>query len=64
MLDEYAERTVGHKQQGVKKVYNLYDYFKEKSDALAQLAALIERIVHPPGANVVPLKPTAKRKGR
>jgi integrase len=54
--DEHAEHTLGHRLQGVKKVYNRYDFFKEKSDALAKLAALIERIVNPPSGNVVPLK--------
>jgi integrase len=52
--DEHAEHTLGHKLQGVKKVYDRHDYLKEKSDALAKLAALIERIVHPV-PNVVPL---------
>jgi integrase len=53
--DEHAEHTLGHKLQGVKKVYNRYDFFKEKSDALAKLAALIERILNPPPGNVVVL---------
>jgi integrase len=52
--DEHAEHTLGHKLQGVRKVYNRYDFFKEKSAALAKLAALIERIVHPV-PNVLPL---------
>lgn len=51
--DEHAEHALGHKLHGVKKVYNRYDFFKEKSDALAKLAALIERIVNPPSGNVV-----------
>ncbi len=54
ITDEHAEHTLGHKLQGVKKVYNRYDFFKEKSDALAKLAALIERIVNPVD-NVLPL---------
>jgi integrase len=64
--DEHAEHTLGHKLQGVKRVYNRYDFFKEKNDALAKLATLIDRIVVPPEANVVPLQqPAAKRrKGR
>lgn len=58
--DEHAEHTLGHKLQGVRKVYNRYDFFKEKSDALATLAALIERIVNPPeGDNVVVLHEAA-----
>jgi integrase len=54
--DEYAEHTLGHKLQGVKKTYNRYDFFNEKSDALAKLAALIDLIVNPLSGNVVPLK--------
>jgi integrase len=59
--EEHAERTLGHKQQGVKKVYNRYDYFREKSDALVKLAALSQRIVNPPGDNVREFKPAAAR---
>ena len=54
--DEHAEHALGHKLQGVKKVYNRYDFFKEKSDALARVAALIERIVNPSADNVAPLQ--------
>jgi len=60
--DEHAEHTLGHKLQGVKKVYNRYDYFKEKSDALVELAAQIDLIVNPPADNVRVFKP--KRRGR
>jgi integrase len=57
--DEHAEHTLGHMLQGVKKVYNRYDFFKEKSDALGKLAALIDLIVNPPSNNVVPLHEAA-----
>jgi hypothetical protein len=57
--DEHAEHALGHKLQGVKRVYNRYDYFKEKSDALARLAALIERIINPSAENIVPLQKPA-----
>ncbi|MGO8923508.1 MAG: tyrosine-type recombinase/integrase [Xanthobacteraceae bacterium] len=56
ITDEHAEHTLGHKLQGVKRVYNRYDFFKEKSDALVRLAALIDRIVNPPADNVVLLQ--------
>jgi integrase len=52
--DEHAEHALGHKLQGVRKVYNRYDFFNEKSDALAKLATLIKHIVHPTD-NVLPL---------
>jgi integrase len=57
--DEHAEHTLGHRLQGVKKVYNRYDFFREKGDALAALAALIERIANPPSGNVRPLRKAA-----
>jgi integrase len=50
--DEHAEHTLGHKLHGVKKVYNRYDYLREKSDALTRVAALIEHVVNPPEGNV------------
>ena len=41
-------------------MYDRHAYFDEKAIALAKLAALIERIVHPPeGDVVVPLRPVA-----
>jgi integrase len=58
VADEHAEHTLGHKLQGVKKVYNRYDYFREKSDALANLATLIARIIEPAADNVVQFAPT------
>jgi integrase len=50
---EIAERVLAHEMPGVEGVYNRYEYVAEKSDALTKLAALIGRIVHPPGENVV-----------
>jgi integrase len=60
VTDEHAEHVLGHKLQGVKKVYNRYDYFKEKNDALNRVAALIERIINPPADNVQPLRRSAR----
>jgi len=53
---DVAERTLGHVQPGVAAVYDRHAYFDEKTDALAKLAALIERIVHNPSSTVVPLR--------
>jgi hypothetical protein len=39
-------------RSGIRVVYDRHSY-DEKADALNRLAALIERIVHPPEANVV-----------
>jgi integrase len=60
VTDEHAEHALGHKLQGVKKVYDRYDYFKEKSDALARVAALLERIVNPPAGTVRPMRKAAR----
>ena len=53
---DVAERTLGHVQPGVAEVYDRHAYFDEKADALAKLAALVERIVHNPSGTVVPLR--------
>ena len=57
---EHAERIMGHVIPGVEGIYDRHAYFDEKAIGLAKLAALIERIVHPPeGDVVVPLRPVA-----
>jgi integrase len=53
---DIAERTLGHVQPGVANVYDRHAYFDEKADALAKLAALIDRIVDPRPAAVAPLR--------
>ena len=50
---EIGERVVAHAIPGVEGVYDRYEYLEEKRDALTRLAALIDRIVHPPQDNVV-----------
>jgi integrase len=52
---DIAERCLAHKIGGVRGVYDRYAYHKEKKRAFEALAALIERIVNPPAANVVTL---------
>jgi hypothetical protein len=42
---------------GVKGVYDRHSYIPEKAHALTELAALVERIVNPPAANVAELAP-------
>jgi integrase len=51
---EHAERVLGHRQQGVRGIYDRHEYHDEKRDALAKLAALIDGIVHPKD-NVLPM---------
>jgi integrase len=53
---EISELVLGHSIKGIQKVYDRHSYFEEKAQALAKLAALIERIVNPPVANVVALE--------
>jgi integrase len=51
-----AERVSGHTIAGVEGIYDRHRYGDEKADALVKLAALIERIVNPPAANVVAIR--------
>lgn len=54
---EVAEHLIGHAIPGVEGVYNRYDYYDEKADALERLEMLIDQIVNPPDrGNVVPLE--------
>jgi integrase len=57
---DVAERVVGHVIRGVAGVYDRHTYEEEKRDALEKLAGMIERIIHPDGANVVPLRQEVK----
>ena len=46
----------GHAIPGVEGVYDRHRYDVEKAHALQVLADLIDRILNPPAANVVPLR--------
>jgi integrase len=61
---DICERVMGHAIVGVEGVYDRHSYRDEKADALARLAALIDSIVHPRTADVLPLvaKPTRRRR--
>ena len=56
ILSEHAERVMGHSIPGIEGIYDRYDYGREKDDALAKLAALIESIVYSRDDNVLPLR--------
>jgi integrase len=58
VLNDHAERVMGHAIAGVEGVYDRHSYAQEKADALARLANLIDGIVRPRD-NVTPM--TAKR---
>jgi integrase len=53
---DISERVLGHVIAGVAGVYDRHSYEAEKRDALEKLAALVDRIVNPPPANVLPLR--------
>lgn len=57
---EHSERVLGHAIAGVAGIYDRHQYFQEKRDALAKLAGLIDAIVNPHPAHVVPLKPRSR----
>jgi integrase len=48
---DISERCLGHEFGGVEGVYDRYDYLREKQDAFARLAEMVERIVNPPNGN-------------
>jgi hypothetical protein len=52
---EVAESILGHRLKGVAGVYDRYDRTLEKGVALQRLDDLIQQIVYPSPANVVPL---------
>lgn len=45
ILDEHAEAVIAHCKQGIKKVYNKYEYQEEKKTALIKWEAELLRIV-------------------
>jgi integrase len=53
---DHAERCLGHVLPGIRGTYDRHEYLAEKRHAFAVLAALVERIVNPPTANVVALR--------
>jgi integrase len=59
---DIAERVLGHAIAGVEGVYDRHGYRTEKADALAKLAALVDSIVTPRTAEIVPLTRKGKRR--
>jgi integrase len=60
VLSEHAERVMGHAIGGVEGIYDRHTYAAEKRDALSKLAALLDTILNPRPADVVPLKPRSR----
>jgi integrase len=52
---DHAERCLAHVIGGIRGVYDHHEFYSEKKAAFEALAGLIERIVPPPGENVVNL---------
>lgn len=46
VLPHISERVLGHAIEGVEGVYDQYEYFAEKSDALRKLGALVDKILN------------------
>jgi integrase len=59
---DIAERVLGHTIAGIEGVYDRHSYRDEKAAALERLAALIDSIVHPRSADVLPMKRKGKRR--
>jgi len=57
---EVAEKVIGHQDQGIVKVYDRYEYFHEKRDALLRWEKRLLSIVEPPPDNVVPMPAKAR----
>ena len=51
---DISERVLGHVIAGVEGVYDRHSYLEEKREALEKLAVMVERILNPALANVVP----------
>jgi integrase len=61
---DIAERCLGHALVGVRATYDRHQFEDEKRHAFEALSALIERVVHPPEAEVTELAVTRKRRQR
>jgi integrase len=60
---DIAEMCLGHVLTGVRGTYDRHSFENEKRHAFEALAALIDRIVHPPEAEVADIA-AARRKRR
>jgi integrase len=53
---EAREAVLAHVKPGIQRVYDVYEYFDEKREALELWAAKLREIVEPPPSNVVMLR--------
>ena len=56
---DIAERVLGHVIAGVRGVYDRHEYLAEKRDGLERLARLVDQIITPPPASVIPMRRVA-----
>jgi integrase len=56
---DVAERMLGHKIAGVRRVYDHHDFQREMTEGFDALANLLDLILKPPPANVVTFKATS-----
>ena len=53
--DRIAEMTIGHKVQGLHKVYDQHSFLEERREALTQWEQHLLGIVEPKADNIVPM---------
>jgi integrase len=58
---ETREAILAHVKPGIQRVYDVYEYFDEKREALELWAGWLRQIVVPPVGNVVPLRKMASK---
>jgi hypothetical protein len=58
---DISERVLGHVIAGVEGVYDRHSYLDEKREALEKLAGMVEHILSPAPADVVPLDERRQR---
>jgi len=58
---DISERVLGHVIAGVEGVYDRHSYLDEKREAVEKLAAMVERIIYPKSAVVVPIRDQSER---
>lgn len=58
VMQEHAERVLGHAQGDLIQVYDQHDYQDERGQALRKLEGLVKMILDPPEDNVVQMEAT------
>jgi integrase len=53
---DVAEKCLGHSRGDIVERYDRHSYTREMRDAFEALSALVERIIHPPEGEVIPMR--------